>query len=224
MISFEVPHHLIAQIEQRRLALFQSQYSKMIENLEILELGPNHCVFTDRMLEMKAKKVDLVEMDPQSCSFIRRKYQSENRIQLLEGDLHRILERSEKKYQTIICAGVLYHSPHPLWILERMADLQPEYVLLDTAISQTTQPSVQSEPLNKKGFLHSSSASCGLSIKLPADAILFAMKQLGYIPISNISENFSYDPSGLDQSQIQVLEGWKKGFSYWFKKVSLEPS
>ena len=36
------------------------------------------------------------------------------------------------RIDVIICAGVLYHSAHPFWILEGIAHLAPRLVLIDT--------------------------------------------------------------------------------------------
>jgi tRNA (mo5U34)-methyltransferase len=56
------------------------------------------------------------------------------------GDIHHMTPRDFGIHDVVLFMGVLYHLKHPLYALERLADLTRDYAVIETATSRTHNP------------------------------------------------------------------------------------
>jgi hypothetical protein len=213
-----LPSRLLPQILWRREALFDG-HEEFIKDKTILEIAPSHCLFTEKMLDLGAKEIELVEKDPEPVDLARKYFAEDKRIKIRDDDIHFSLPKLVPRFETIVCAGFLYHSPHPLWILEGMANLSPEYILIDTACSHTESASMVPEKANEQGFRQVDGANCGYALRLSPLAYMQIMKNLGYRPVAQLNQKEPVIDPSWDEKQIEILNGWKYTFSYWFQKI-----
>lgn len=211
--------HLRPQIELRRKRLFEGAKG-IFPGARVLEIAPNHCLFTEEILLQGAAHVTLVEYDKTQGEVIRKFYADHPKVSVVIEDIHTYLA-GKNSFDVIVCAGFLYHTPHPLWILEGMARLHPKFILIDTAISRGPSPEIYPESSNLPGYRQSGSEKvCGLSLRLPKSIYLEAMQGLGFVPHLQIDQSPG-DVSGLTQEQAGIVLGWSRTLSSWFRNASL---
>ena len=218
------PSDLIAdrlrpQILWRKEQLFQEKFKPFIEGKHILEIAPNHCLFTEKMLELGAKNISLVENNEKVFQLIESYFKNISEIKSYNKDIHFLLSELPKEFDTVICAGFLYHSPHPLWILEGIANLNPQYILIDTACSQTSQITVTPEINNEPGYRQVEDKSSGVALRLPPEMYFSIMSKLGYKAIAQVNQASPSSVANLTEEQQSILLGWNKTFSYWFERI-----
>jgi 2-polyprenyl-3-methyl-5-hydroxy-6-metoxy-1,4-benzoquinol methylase len=91
-----------------------------LENKTVLELGPFEGQVSLMIMNQRPKKVVAIEARPfnyAKVSVIRSLYNWEN-YELVLGDMHLFPQLTDDKFDTIFCAGVLYHSDKPWWLLQ----------------------------------------------------------------------------------------------------------
>lgn len=209
--------HLRPQIELRKDRLFAGA-DDMISGARVLEIAPNHCLFTEELLRKEAAHVTLVEYDRPQGEVIRATYEDHPRVTVVIEDIHTFLISEKTSFDVVVCAGFLYHTPHPLWILEGIARLRPKHILIDTAISRGPTPEVYPESSNIPGFRQSGSEkTCGLSLRLPKSIYLDALKALGYLPSLPVDQSPG-DVTGLTPEQAGIVLGWSRTFSCWLSQ------
>lgn len=103
---------------------------QVIENKTVLEIGPyagNHTYF---LREFKPKSITLVEPNyEQGVKALQDKYPN---CEVIHDDIMLYLEH-ERKFDVVMCFGVLYHLHSPIHLLELIANrCDPEYILLET--------------------------------------------------------------------------------------------
>jgi hypothetical protein len=138
------------------------------------------------------------------------------RVEIVAGDLHHELRRRRPgAYDVIVCAGGLYHSAHPFWILEGMAALAPRLILVDTLNpGRRTALGIAAEPgaLNNR---HGQGPDCGVSLNLGDDAIDYTLDRLGYRRLRTITKPA---PPGAGRPSA-YLRGWRRSLSAWYERV-----
>jgi 2-polyprenyl-3-methyl-5-hydroxy-6-metoxy-1,4-benzoquinol methylase len=118
-----------AALPERRRRLIDEQRD-LLTGRTVLELGPHTGGLTARIARY-AKRITAIEGNRHAVEVLARRLGT--RVQIVQGDLHRELWRRRRgAYDVIVCAGVLYHSAHPFWILEGIARLAPRLMLIDT--------------------------------------------------------------------------------------------
>jgi len=91
-----------------------------LENKTVLELGPFEGQVTLMIMSQRPKKIVGLEARPLNyakVSVIRSIY-NWNNYELVLGDMHLFPQLTQDKFDTIFCAGVLYHSDRPWWLLK----------------------------------------------------------------------------------------------------------
>lgn len=193
--------------------------ASFIKDKQILELAPSHCLFTEKMLELGAAKIDLIEKDPSVIKSASEYFSDEKKVRIINDDVHFALPKLLPRYETVICAGLLYHSPHPFWILESIANLSPKNVLIDTACSHTEDAELVPEEVNRPGHRQVDGVHCGVSLRLTPTQLMMVMKNLGYKPVSQLNQNAPVIDHHLTEEQIRILKAWSYTFSFWFEKI-----
>ena len=202
------------QILWRQKQLFHAQEDK-IKNLNVLEIAPGHGLFSRAILQHAPRHLTLIEHDPHQSELLAQHFARDSRVTVSNEDVHHALTDKLKPVDTIVCAGFLYHSPHPLWILERMAALNPRYILIDTACAPNEMIQVVPEPINQLGYRQTNSPHTGIALKLPAELYLTCMNSLGYRPIEQMN-TLPPPTEGLSAEAAGILAGWQRCFSFWF--------
>jgi hypothetical protein len=55
----------------------------------------------------------------------------------LAGDVHQLIQSfSPGEFDTILCLGFLYHTPHHFFLFEQFSRLEPRFLIIDTNISR----------------------------------------------------------------------------------------
>ncbi len=92
----------------------------ILEDKTVLELGPFEGQVTPMIMDQRPKKVVGLEARPMNyakVSVTRSLYNWDN-YELVLGDMHLFPQLIDDKFDTIFCAGVLYHSDKPWWLLK----------------------------------------------------------------------------------------------------------
>ena len=205
------------QVLWRQSQLFAGHEEK-IHDKHVIELAPGHGLFSERILTDSPKTLTLIEADEQQAQLLRDFHAADPRVKVLSGDAHRTLTNDFGKVDTIVCAGLLYHTPHPLWLLENMARLSPRYILIDTACAPANMISARPELTNQHGYRQVVGPHAGLALLLPPEIYLSSMLSLGYKAVARVNTNPIPD-SQVSGEAREILFGWQRCFSYWFEKI-----
>jgi hypothetical protein len=198
-----------AALPERRRRLIDEQRD-LLTGRTVLELGP-HTGGLTAGLARYASRITTIEGNRHAVEVLARRLGA--RVQIVEGDLHRELwRRRPGAYDVIVCAGVLYHSAHPFWILEGIARLAPRLMLIDTlnagrrtGLRNASRPGV----LNHR---HGRGPDCGLALNLGDDAIDYALNRLGYRRLRTIAKPASPHARG----DSRYLRAWRRSLSAWY--------
>ena len=205
---------LLPQILWRQKQLFHAQEDKF-KDQNVVEIAPGHGLFSQAILQHAPKHLTLVEHDPHQSELLAHYFAADARVSVSTEDVHHALTEKLAPVDTIVCAGFLYHTPHPLWVLERMAALNPRYILIDTACSQNGTIYACVEPTNQHGYRQTNKPHAGVAIKLPPEVYLTCMNSLGYRPVEQLN-TVSPPTEGLPPDATDILKGWQRCFSFWF--------
>ena len=90
----------------------------------VLELGPYEGFHTHSLCKMGVEKVVAIEGNPRNflkCLVVKNHYQL-NAAQFLLGDFLKFLKQTDERFDFILAAGVLYHSAHPISLLNQVTE------------------------------------------------------------------------------------------------------
>ena len=97
------------------------------ENLDILEIGPGNGRLTDKILSKKPSKLTLVEIDNDLIEHLKKKYQYNNNIELINADILKILLKT--KYQLVI-SNLPYNISSQILVKLSLLNNVPEILIL----------------------------------------------------------------------------------------------
>jgi hypothetical protein len=202
-----------AALPERRRRLIDEQRD-LLAGRAVLELGPHTGGLTSGLVRY-ARKTTVIESNPRAVEVLERRLAG--RIQVVVGDLHRELwRRRPGAWDVIVCAGVVYHSAHPFWILEGMAYLAPRLILVDTLNpGRRTGVAVAPQPglLNHR---HPRGPDCGVVLNLGDDAIDFALARLGYRRLRTIAKPVPRPAPADDSAYVRQ---WRRSLSAWYERA-----
>lgn len=90
----------------------------------VLELGPLEGFHTCALDRMGAAEITAIEGNPRNflkCLIVQNHYQLKTSRFLL-GDFTKYLQRTERRFDFILAAGVLYHLVQPIWFLQQATE------------------------------------------------------------------------------------------------------
>lgn len=202
-----------AALPERRRRLVDDQRDLLIGRT-VLELGPHTGGLTSGIVRY-ANRTTVVEANRRAIEILAGRLG--HRIHIVTGDLHRELwRRRPGSYDVIVCAGVLYHSAHPFWILEGMAALAPRLILIDTLNpGRRTGLGVAPEP-GRLNHRHGRGPDSGVTLNLGDDAIDYALDRLGYHRLRTIAKTA---PRGTRRGESAYLRAWRRSLSAWYARA-----
>ena len=97
------------------------------ENLNILEIGPGNGSLTDKILLKKPSKLTLIEIDNDLIENLKKKYQFNNNVKLINADILKILLKT--KYQLVI-SNPPYNISSQILVKLSLLNYVPEILIL----------------------------------------------------------------------------------------------
>lgn len=199
-----------------RRQILIDQFTDAWKGKRILELGPHAGFFTEKLLTY-SKSVTVIENNSVCIPYLKKKIGRRGLV--IEGDMHSALrDLKPGSIDIVVCAGVLYHSASPFYLLEGICQLRPQKVLVDTFTNSRSKGISlnQSVPLNEINFRYNRGPDCRMSVLLGSEVIQKSFLNMGYRCLPSINKNGFKMPTGSSQKYFQ---SWKKGFTAWFEII-----
>jgi hypothetical protein len=136
---------VVDRLNARYLGLIHSN-RELIEGAKVLDLASHDGRFSFAALQIGASRVVSVETEPGLVQTHRANleyYQvPADKYELLQGDIFELIDRVED-CDVVFCFGILYHINHHMLLLEKIAELDPQTLLIDTNISQLESAAIE---------------------------------------------------------------------------------
>jgi SAM-dependent methyltransferase len=212
----------IILVEDEFKASLPSRIKTLIENHKsnfkkrsVLEIG---ALTGDMSIEISKYARDLIMVENNYWAIKELKQQKFHcKSKIIERDIHDYLKYPDKDIDVIVCCGFIYHTAHPFWILEQIAKIQPQAILIDTLDAQLGANAIKltKEPVNCANHRQNHTIDCGFSIQINFKIIEKAMKKLGYEKCLTVNKSGSVLQAKLKGN---YFENWRKSNSKWFFK------
>ena len=200
--------------ELMRKKILIDNFIHEFEGRRVLELGPNAGAFSSTLAEY-ASELTVIENNEKCIPFLKERLPSH--VKILQEDIHHYLWKLKPgDYDVIVCAGVLYHSASPFYILEAMAYLKPKKILIDSLLAPDGSDVALSlmYPVNVNNYRYNAFPDSRMAILLGENMIDRAMRNLGYTEPLAISKSECELP--VDKSS-KYFDRWKVSYSKWWK-------
>lgn len=193
MVSDVYPEFVFSSDNNEYKNFLVTEYFTVIKNKSVLELGPNDGFHTKLLQELNPSFHEVIEPDSECAQHIRLQYPN---VSVINDDAFQILSK-DKKFDVVICFGLLYHLHSPLYLLELIVNrCDPKFILIDCVDSPEVLQ-FEEEPLNVPGSRHVINLwkTANFNLVAPFEIIAQSMKHMGYKIIKNskleITDNFS---------------------------------
>jgi SAM-dependent methyltransferase len=104
-------------------------YFQVCSGKSVLEIGPFSGVITDLYCNI-ADKIELVEPNSTALETLQRAFPQ---APIVWDDIFAYL-KTPRKFDVVVCLGVLYHLHSPIQLLEQLTnEVRPNYLLVDTS-------------------------------------------------------------------------------------------
>ncbi|MEQ1723825.1 MAG: hypothetical protein ABL930_11660, partial [Pseudobdellovibrio sp.] len=156
--------------------------SDVYKNKNVLELAPFMGWFSEE-LNKSCEQLDLVELHPTATNHLNEIFKKEiitKKVNVYASDIHHQIFQLEPIYNLVTCCGFLYHTPHPFWVLEGIAKLSPQYILIDTHCGDQAVYLKDSGKINQYGMRQSRQPTVPYNLVISDDVLLKSMEKLGY--------------------------------------------
>lgn len=196
-----------------RAKLLIDDFSHLLKDRNVLELAACKGQFTT-LISGYAARVTAVEANKEFISEIDLP-----NVELVNEDAHHCLWNLEKnKFDVVFCAGFIYHTAHPLFLLEGIAFLNPKHVLIDSLDPDIDPNGITirnvSAGVNNSYNRYNVYPDCGLALVPGRNLITLAMNQLGYRQLTSL------DKEGIAPGTNDYLRAWKKSTSIWYERIT----
>lgn len=217
-IVLEQSDHAHATPVRRRILIDDS--AAWFRGKSVLELGAHTGGLTESILD-HAASVTALENNPRCVAHLRDRFG--DRLTVIEGDMHHALWRIEPgRFDVVVCAGVLYHSAHPFLLLEAMAYLAPQRILIDTLNHGVDELRVVvPHMINSCNYRYNQRPDCGVSLVLGDRLIEQAMTALGYAHKVSVPKRSASIAPELDSAYFRE---WTQSFAAWFHRPGCAPA
>lgn len=166
------------RLDQTQYKQHMDEYFTVCRDQSVLEIGPYLGLHTEIISANKPKYLELVDANPLNVRELNRITGIDN---LVIDDVLFYLQ-DIKKFNVVVCCGVLYHLHCPLHLLELIVNnTDPNWIILDSR-QDLPQLSFIVEPDNvtKNRFTRNDWKSAGFSIVPPFEIINLAMQNMNY--------------------------------------------
>lgn len=211
-VLFEKQDHADATPARRQRLV--DDFEEWFRDSSVLELGAHTGGLTQSIVRY-AKSLTIIENNPRCIPVLAARFSGS--VELVHDDMHDALWRlPRRRFDVVVCAGVLYHSAHPFSLLEAMAYLEPRRILIDTMNHGVDDvrvvPTVMTNSLN---YRYNRRPDCGFSIVLGDTLIERAMSHMGYQEMSRIAKD---DVPIAPLQDSAYFRAWQRGFAAWFRR------
>ena len=206
----------VDSLPPRRRALVERDPDRF-RGRRVLDLAAHVGDLTSAIAGLAAEVVAL-EGNPACVEVLYERFDGTN-VTVVEADVHRALWKFEPdRFDLVFCAGFLYHTAHPFYVLEGIARLRPSTVLIDTLNADVPPASisiVEEKELNRYNYRYNTEPDCGFSLVL-GDALIDAtMARLGYRIAGRIEKGDLTLPAEKDNDYFRR---WKASLSAWYER------
>lgn len=159
-----------------------SPYFEDCKNSDVLEIGAG--THTNLILSKTPSSLTLLEPDILGYRKLVALYSEVCTI--VEEDVFFYLNEP-RKFDVVICCGVIYHFHHPLWLLELIVNrINPKVLIIETFGYHELK--FRNESDNQLGHrqLKNNWKSCKMALIMHSDNLVKAMDNLGYDTVVNI--------------------------------------
>lgn len=114
---------------------------RWIEGCTILDIGAYNGRWSYAAIHLGAKHVTSVEInqafvEKARANMLEEKV-NESQCSIICGDIHEEIEKFKVgQFDTIFCFGFFYHTQHHDFLAEKMAELQPKAIIVDTQLAK----------------------------------------------------------------------------------------
>ena len=191
-------------LEYKNYCDIVNQHFAVCKNKTVLEIGAFGGWHSKLILDQQP--MDLTVVDP---NIMVNDIINKNNIKdIVVDDVFNYL-KINRKFDVVVCCGVLYHLHSPLYLLELISNMSnPDYIILDSY--NLTGFGCNEEIDNNLGcrYTMNSWKSCKLNIGLPNIVFEMAMTNLGYKEIRKDALSFPNILSGSKRNSWMGL--WEK--------------
>ena len=136
---------VVDRLNARYLRLIHSN-RHLIEGATVLDLASHDGRFSFAALRCGAAHVVGIENEPDLVQRHRTNMEyyevPADKYEILEGDIFELIQRVAD-CDVVFCFGILYHINHHMLLLERIAELDPRALIIDTNISQLESAAIE---------------------------------------------------------------------------------
>lgn len=154
---------------------------KIVNNVDVLEIGAFHGEHSKLIKSYNPKSLTILEPEKDFATQLSETF--------LDCTVHCVdamhYLQTPKKYDVVVCCGVLYHLHSPLYLLELIANnVDPSYVIIETFDGNDE---IREEILNIPGnrISHTEKA-IGLHLRMSYATLKKSMSDLGYTLIEQM--------------------------------------
>jgi SAM-dependent methyltransferase len=167
-------------IEEWNLYLNSIQpYFNVCRDKTVLEIGPYIGIHSQVILSHEPKELTLVEANHAVINTLTNTFSDKN-VNVIHDDIFFYLEETHN-FDVVVCCGVLYHLHAPLYLLELIVNRSsPQYLILETFTRQYFSLDIEDDNSPGARQLVNGWKSVNMSIKIPKDAIINGMNNMGY--------------------------------------------
>lgn len=154
-----------------------SPYFVLCKNKTVLEIAPFNGTHTATIESHKPKSITLVELNENAANQLRITFPQHT---IIHDDIFFFLEKP-RKFDIVVCAGLLYHLHSPLYLLELIANrISPQYMYIETYTRNVPHTDIEDDNTKGARQLKPGWKSANISIKLPEEIITTALFNMGY--------------------------------------------
>ena len=166
------------RLDQTQYKQHMDEYFSVCQDQSVLEIGPYLGLHTEIITANKPKYLELVDANPLNT----RELDRITGVDKLVIDDVLFYLQDAKKFDVVVCCGVLYHLHCPLHLLELIVNnSDPNWIVLDSR-QDLPQLSfiVESDNVTKNRFTREGWKSAKFSIVPPFEIINLAMQNMNY--------------------------------------------
>lgn len=154
-------------------------YFNICKDKTVLEIGPYIGMQTQVIYAHEPKSLTLVEPNRHAISTLKNHF-GDKGVEIVHDDIFLYLEETHN-FDVVVCCGVLYHLHAPLYLLELIVNRSsPQHVIIETYTSNALFIDTEGDNTPGARQLMNDWKSVNMSIKIPKDAIINGMNNMGY--------------------------------------------